>query len=201
MFTLNLLLYHGDTISNFTAPGSSTRFSALASASATVPYVSTPHSAFSITLSAKLQSLFISPVLQYLNKRVFAPRYSSMPACSYGLIWSLDRFVNTPVSNSQYFTLSSASPCEDTSITTSWTPSSAIRAKSCCRSSDSGVVLSVCSTRSPILTPSVPIRPAFLPAASSMDLIMKQVVVLPFVPVTPIRLNLAEGCPKNLSDT
>ena len=41
----------------------------------------------------------------------------------------------------------------------------------------------------------VPTKPTFFPAFSKISLIIKVVVVFPFVPVTPINLNFLDGLP------
>ena len=75
-------------------------------------------------------------------------------------------------------------------------PASFISAKSFCSSMDSGVVRSVCRTRSPIMFWIVPMRPTFAPTVFSRICLSRYVlVVLPFVPVMPIMHILSAGCP------
>ena len=84
--------------------------------------------------------------------------------------------------------------CDDTSITTTSTPSSAIILNICCNSKLSGVVLSLSFIfLSPIYVAIVPISPTFFPAFCNISFIMNVVVVFPFVPVTPISLNFFDG--------
>ena len=72
---------------------------------------------------------------------------------------------------------------------------SAIFFKSACVSIGSGVVNSEGIASSPIMEQTVPISPTLQPASSKMDLSRKLVVVLPFVPVMPIRRTRIAGCP------
>ena len=51
----------------------------------------------------------------------------------------------------------------------------------------------------PIYVPVVPITPTFLPAASYMLLSIKEVLVLPFVPVRAIILSFSAGLPKKFA--
>ena len=74
-------------------------------------------------------------------------------------------------------------------------PSSTIRAKRPCRSGASGVVSGVFTSRPPIRVPTVPMTPARWPASSSALSASRVVVVLPWVPVTPISRSLPDGLP------
>ena len=90
---------------------------------------------------------------------------------------------------------SAARPCEDTSIAMAWHPAWRPSQKIRCRSSDSGVVRVAEMSRSPNSYWIVPMMPQGIPAARRMSRIMKTVVVLPFVPVTPTTWSLSEGWP------
>ena len=139
-------------------------------------------------------SAFKKPILHLSNSLHLQSKYSCMSACSFLLMWSSVRFVNRPMSKSQPVTLSNFNACEETSIMTTSTFSSAICAKCFCISTLSGVVLSVSSIfLLPMYTAMLPISPTFSPCASSNDFIIKVVVVFPFVPVTPISLNFLDG--------
>ena len=61
------------------------------------------------------------------------------------------------------------------------------------RSSDSGVVFTAGKTRPARWYSMVPIRAVVLPAARSMESIKYEVVVLPFVPVIPVRTMRSSG--------
>ena len=87
-----------------------------------------------------------------------------------------DRFVKPTAANDVASTRCSASPCDDTSMATTCVPASRISASICWRSVASGVV------RAPVR---VPMTPVGVPWCSRIAWIMRTVVVLPFVPVTP----------------
>ena len=78
-----------------------------------------------------------------------------------------------PTAKGMPYTRSSISAWEDASITTWVQPASAISRSSFCSSKDSGVVRSVCSTRSPIIFCIVPISPTLAPAFCSRMLLMR----------------------------
>ena len=123
-----------------------------------------------------------------------------MSGCSVAPMWSGVRFVKTPSVYSQHPTRSSLSPCDETSITHFSQPSRTMRLRSGWRTFDSGVVLSVGTISAPTMLYIVPTRPDLWPACSRMFLIISDVVVLPLVPVTPIRPSSPEGWPQNASD-
>ena len=76
------------------------------------------------------------------------------------LIWSSEKFVNTPISKSQPATLCNFKLCEDTSIITTSQFSLAILLNNCCNLILSGVVLSLSSNfSSPIYVAIVPTNP------------------------------------------
>ena len=109
-------------------------------------------------------------------------------------MWSFEKFVKIPISNSQPSTLFNFKLCEDTSITAKSHFSFTILAKSSCNSKLSGVVLSLSPKfLAPIYVQIVPIKPTLYPCFSSNDFIINVVVVFPFVPVTPINFSLCEG--------
>ena len=119
-----------------------------------------------------------------------------MSGCSFGLIWSSEKFVNNTISKSHPSTLCNFKLCDETSITTASTPAATIWLKICCNSKLSGVVLSLSFNFWPfIYVAIVPIKPTFLPDFSNISLIINVVVVFPFVPVTPINLNFLDGLP------
>ena len=111
-------------------------------------------------------------------------------------MWSSEKFVNKTISNWHPSTLCNFKLCEETSITQTSTPSSTICLNICCNSRLSGAVLSLSLILFPfIYVAIVPINPTFLPAFSNISLIINVVVVFPFVPVTPINFNCADGLP------
>ena len=69
-----------------------------------------------------------------------------------------------------------------------------------CSSYDSGVVFLAGAVASPAIIEIVPISPTMLPVCSKMLFIMYVVVVLPFVPVTPIVVSFLSGYPKYAAD-
>ncbi len=87
----------------------------------------------------------------------------------------------------------SASACADTSITAYSTPASAMSLSVECRSIGSGVVSPASNLFPQYSIALVPISPQLCPAASIMLFIIYVVVVLPFVPVTPIILRRLDG--------
>ena len=89
----------------------------------------------------------------------------------------------------------SASACADTSHTTASVPAFFMSESRENRETGSGVVRTGATERSAYLAPSVPITPAFTPAATRMERIMCDTVVFPFVPVTPITFIVRSGCP------
>ena len=105
------------------------------------------------------------------------------------------RLVNTATEYRMPSTRCWCSPCEETSIATAVTPSSAIVATSRCRSGASGVVLGKGSGRPSIRTPVVPITPGVRPSARRIASSRKVVVVFPFVPVTPTTVIPSAGRP------
>ena len=110
-------------------------------------------------------------------------------------MWSGDRFVNTPTANSISAARSNFSPRLETSMTQVSQPSSAMWRKSSCRSQLSGVVWFK-SCRCPgQQTPLVPTSPTRRPSACKTAASRWAVVVLPFVPVTPIIVMARAGSP------
>ena len=85
---------------------------------------------------------------------------------------------------------------EDTSITTWVHPWATISLSNWWRSRGSGVVLGQSAHFSrPMYAPMVPIIPTVCPAARRMSRTMWAVVVLPLVPVMPMRARLLAGWP------
>ena len=79
---------------------------------------------------------------------------------------------------------------------TQWVqPASTISANSFCKSLQSGVVSDAGSAFSPTIFCTVPTRPQRIPALSKMPFNSMVVVVLPFVPVTPIKVRCFAGQP------
>ena len=102
--------------------------------------------------------------------------------------------VNIPISKSQPATLSNFKLCDDTSITTTWHPSSCILLNICCNSILSGVVFSLSAIFvSFTYEATVPINPTFIPCFNNISLIIYVVVVFPFVPVTPTNFIFFDG--------
>ena len=82
-----------------------------------------------------------------------------------------------------------------TSIAQAATSRSRITANSACRSGASGVVSAVFTSSPAMRVPTVPITPARIPARCSPPSASRVVVVLPWVPVTPIIRIAAAGSP------
>ena len=76
-----------------------------------------------------------------------------------------------------------------------------MRASSRCRSGASGVVRSNGTGRPSMRTPVVPTTPGGRPAARKIASRTYVVVVLPFVPVTPMSGTRSDGCPKKTAET
>ena len=100
--------------------------------------------------------------------------------------WSSVIFVSRAVSYSIPATRFRAKAWDETSMTTYSQPASFMRYRNFCKSTVSGVVLWEGMGSSPIITLMVPIRPHGWPAARRTRRIIFVLVVLPFVPVTPI---------------
>ena len=82
-----------------------------------------------------------------------------------------------------------------TSIAQAATSRSRITANSACRSGASGVVSAVLTSSPAIRVPTVPMTPARTPAPCSPPSASRVVVVLPWVPVTPIIRIAVAGSP------
>jgi hypothetical protein len=89
----------------------------------------------------------------------------------------------------------SSSACEEISIAHAVSPPSSISRNVRWRSIASGVVRTVGRSSPATTDVTVPSRPHCRPAASSSERTRKAVVVLPFVPVTPITGRRAVGSP------
>ena len=100
-------------------------------------------------------------------------------------MWSGDRFVNTPTSNSIPPTRSIFSPRLETSITQASHPSSVMARKRRCKSQLSGVVQPRSCRWPGHAAPLVPTHPTRRPAAVSIAASRWAAVVLPLVPVMP----------------
>ena len=92
----------------------------------------------------------------------------------------------TATSNTTPSTRPSISAWLDTSIAQAVTRCSRITANRPCRSGASGVVSEVATSRPAIRVPTVPTAAAVMPAACMPPSASSVVVVLPWVPVTPI---------------
>ena len=92
---------------------------------------------------------------------------------------------NSETSNGTPFTRPWAIPSLLTSMTAAVTPRSRMVANIACRSVDSGVLRLLLMSWPAIRLTTVPIRPVAAPEARRPASIMKDVVVLPFVPVMP----------------
>ena len=108
-----------------------------------IPYVFTWHFASLFTRAPLKSSIFTNPIWHILNNFIFELKYSSMSPCSFWLMCSFEKFVNTPTSKLHPATLCNFNACDDTSITTNSTFSSTICANILWRSMLSGVVLSL----------------------------------------------------------
>ena len=113
--------------------------------------------------------------------------------------WSRPRLRNAATSKTTPATRPITRAWLETSIAQALTPCSTITANSACRSGASGVVSAVFTSRPAIRVPTVPITAACTPAASSAPSSRRVVVVLPWVPVTAIRVSEWAGSPYSLA--
>ncbi len=126
-----------------------------------------------------------------VNSDAFAAKYSSTSA--WKSRWSRPRLRNAATSKTTPATRPMTSAWLETSMAQACTCCSTITANRACRSGASGVVSEVGTSRPAMRVPTVPTTAAPMPATLRPPSRSRVVVVLPWVPVTAIRIRERAG--------